>query len=119
MQVLLYVLESQTLNKIDVEISATTFSRNGYGVSATSSGGAKTLVTIDNSSFLQNDIGIYADSAGTTVVVSRSTIAGSYNYGLQQEPGAQLLSTGDNVVNSNNYGNPQQNSGTIGSFARM
>lgn len=112
--------ESQIANEIYVEISTTTFSRNGYGLTAGSSGGSKTFVTIDNSNFLQNDTGIGAGgTVGTAVVVSRSTIAGNYNYGMAQDGGAQLLSTGDNVVHGNNYGNPQQNLGTIGTFTRM
>ena len=58
-------------------------------------------ITIDNSVFAQNRVGIFAIRTLALIRVSRSTITQNTLYALDIQQGAQVLSAGNNVVVDN------------------
>jgi hypothetical protein len=82
------------------------------GLFATAVDGGAALLAVERSTVSGNASGIVnGGSAGATIVVSGSTIAGNAGFGLQQA-GGTVLSRGNNAVHDNNGGGAQT-SGTI------
>ena len=72
--------------------------------------GGSSVVMVDRSATVKNDVGIWADGAGATIRVGDSTLTANTK-GLSITNGASILSYGTNKVNANTAG--ENFSGTI------
>ncbi|MBI3147317.1 MAG: right-handed parallel beta-helix repeat-containing protein [Betaproteobacteria bacterium] len=83
-------------------VKDSTFHGNSYGVHANASS-STTRVSIAQSDFSNNVGGIYADGAGSVVVLSRNTITRN-GFGIGLSGSAVIKSASDNVIEENTAG---------------